>query len=91
MYGTLMPPNLGGAAVLRDLEAVFDRSRLITKIFWGIGFAALLAGGYLIAGVAGLLIAVGSCSVVAAATEEIKIQIYPIGLAALDHMRETGE
>ncbi len=77
--------------VLRDLETVFDRSRYIRKMFSVVGFAALLAGAYLIAGLAGLLIAVGSCSVVAAATEEIKIQIYPIGLVALDSVRRRGD
>ena len=48
-----------------------------------LGFVALMVGSYLMASYAGMLVVAGFILIAMAAAQEVKGQIYPIGLVAL--------
>ena len=62
-----------------------------TLVMWCIGFLALLAGGFLLDGYPGAIIAIGVTFIALAAAQEIKMQIYPIGLLALKRTSDISE
>ena len=61
------------------------RSRLLktrkgTQLYWVIGPVALVAGAFLLAGFPGAIIAIGVTFVAMAAAQDIKMQLYPVGV-----------
>jgi hypothetical protein len=70
----------------RHFERAFIESRRINWILWGLGFIATIAGGYLAAGYGGGVFGAGLAFLACAASNELKVQIYPIGIWALEQL-----
>jgi hypothetical protein len=57
--------------------------------YWAIGFLTLATGSFLVANYIGVLLAIGITFLAMAISQEIKGQIYPIGVLALTQLHPT--
>jgi hypothetical protein len=73
-----------------ELEGQLISAQRANLAYWGLGFLALLAGGYWLANYPGMLLAVGFGLIALAAAQEIKSQLCPVFIWAMRELEKPN-